>query len=168
MLSSAEKRIKLSQVDLQVSDFVYIPVPANFASSVHRLLADLAERDTEAGPTAEAVLYLDAGLVERMYLDSHEGHKLLMQYLAAHPDEWVYTSEIAVALSHEKGSRGVAGMLGAFGKRANHRYGGLKPWETKWDGHREQAQHRMDAAHAKTIKMISMPSADDRLLPDDV
>lgn len=150
---------------VRLSDFVYIPVPVSSASAVYKLLAGLAESNesstalTGVEQTLE-VVRRDALLVERMYLESHEGHRRLMECLAASPGEWFYTSDIGNALGHANGSKGVAGMLGAFGKRANHRYGGHKPWETEWDGGREEARHRIDAATAETINMIAASVAD--------
>jgi hypothetical protein len=90
-----------------------------------------------------------------MYRESHGQHRRLMEYLADHPGEWFYTSEIGSALDHENGAKGIAGMLGAFGKRSNHRYGKHKPWETDWDDAREEARHRMSAENAAVINAIA-------------
>jgi hypothetical protein len=148
-------------------EFVYIPVPPSSAPALYKLLAGLSESsetwtapaDVEQMPEE---VRRDAALVERMYRESHKGHRRLMEYLAASPGAWFYTSEIGAALGHDNGAKGVAGMLGAFGKRANHRYGGHKPWETEWDGSREEARHRMDAEAAETINTIAASVADAR------
>jgi hypothetical protein len=142
-----------------MSEFVYIPVPTRWASAVYKWLAELEPEAplapaTDPEPAAE-VVELDAALVERMYRESHREHRRLMEYLADHPGEWFYTSEIGDALQHENGARGVAGMLGAFGKRSNHRYGRHKPWETEWDDARGEARHRMDPVQANVIKTIA-------------
>jgi hypothetical protein len=143
-----------------LSDFVYIPVPAKWATAVYKTIAELALDDVPAkDEQAAAITALDAALVERMYRESHAGHRRLMQFLADHPGEWFYTSEIASALDHENGARGVAGMLGAFQKRSNHRYGGLKPWESDWDDTREESRHRIEPEHATVINAIGAAAA---------
>jgi hypothetical protein len=160
VLRGSPSRSIPSAQEAQLSEFVYIPVPTSSAPAVYKLLAGLGESsETSAAPAdVEQIpeeVRRDAALVERMYRESHEGHRRLMEYLAASPGAWFYTSEIGTALDHENGAKGVAGMLGAFGKRANHRYGGHKPWETEWDGSREEARHRMDAETAETISTIA-------------
>ena len=50
-------------------------------------------------------------------------------------------------------------MLGAFGRRAKHRYGGLKPWKTEWDPAREEARHLMPAAVADAVSEVAAASA---------
>jgi hypothetical protein len=137
-------------------DFVYIPVPSEWATAVYKQLAELSEGSSASSGAASdgENVQLDDALIERMYAESHAPHRRLLDYLADHPDEWVYTSGLAEALDVENGARGVAGMLGAFGKRANHRYGGLKPWKSDWDGTREEAKHRMDAEVARVITAI--------------
>jgi hypothetical protein len=150
-----------------LSDFLYIPVPKPSVPAVYKLLAELAEPSkpvatpTKAEPNRK-VIQRDAVLIERMYRDSHDGHRRLMEYLASHPGQWFYTSEIGAALGHENGAKGIAGMLGAFGKRSNHRYGGHKPWETEWDGSREEARHRMDAETAETVNAVAASVVDSR------
>ena len=137
-------------------DFVYIPVPSEWATAIYKQLAALSEGSSETvgAPSDSEVVQLDDALIERMYGESYAAHRQLLDYLADHSGEWLYTSGLAEALDIEHGARGVAGMLGAFGKRANHRYGGLKPWETEWDGRREEAKHRMDPSVASVIKSI--------------
>lgn len=135
-------------------DFVYIPVPSEWATAVYKQLAALSDGSSATGGAASEGVQLDDTLIERMYAESHTAHRRLLDYLADHPGEWLYTSELAEALDVANGARGVAGMLGAFGKRANHRYGRLKPWESDWDGDREEAKHRMDAEVARVITAI--------------
>ncbi|HTB49480.1 MAG TPA: DUF6416 domain-containing protein [Solirubrobacteraceae bacterium] len=137
-------------------EFIYIPVPSQWAPAIYKRLAELEDEDAPpALPAAAPTVTLDAALVEQMYRESHSQHRRLMEYLADHPGEWFYTSELADSLEIEKKSRGVAGMLGAFGKRSNNRYGGLKPWETRWDGVREEARHRMSLDSAEVISKVA-------------
>lgn len=141
-----------------MSEFVYVPVPSEHVHAVYRLLAS-ADRDS-TGSTAHAP---DAGdpaelpdpeLVRRMYRESYESHRQLMALLAQTPGEWIYTKDIAQTLNIAKGARGVAGMLGAFGRRSKNRYGHKKPWISQWDGAREEARHMMPAEVAQVVNSI--------------
>jgi hypothetical protein len=71
---------------------------------------------------------LDEALIRRMYQESEQPHRDLMKLLASRAGQWVHTSEIAEEMQLENGSRSAAGMFGAFGRRAAHRYRGAKPW----------------------------------------
>jgi hypothetical protein len=142
-----------------MSEFVYVPIPSEQVPAVYRLLA-AAGQDTvpsvagapDGSPDPAAIP--DPELIRRMYRESYEGHKQLMALLAQAPDEWTYTAEIATALRVAKGARGVAGMLGAFGRRSKNRYGHQKPWISEWDGGREEVRHMMPAEVAKTVNAM--------------
>ena len=142
-----------------MSEFIYIPVPSEHVPAVYRLLAE-ADQTTTASPagspadTLDPATIPDPELIRRMYRESYEGHKRLMVLLAKAPDEWTYTAEIATALDVAKGARGVAGMLGAFGRRSKNRYGHQKPWISEWDGGREEARHMMPAEVAKVVNTM--------------
>jgi hypothetical protein len=94
-------------------------------------------------------------MLRQIFEDSLEPHRRLMLQMAEHPDEWRYSSEIAADLELEHGARGLAGMLGAYGRRAKHRYSGLKPWQSKWDSSREEMRHMMPAEVAETIRNLA-------------
>lgn len=139
-----------------MSHYVQVPVREEHVSKVIAFLADLdrgvqmsspASSD-EAGPE----IFLDSTLVIQMYLDSEERHRRLLDYLASRAGDWVYTSEIAEALAVTTGSKGMAGIFGAFGRRAKHRYRGAKPWELAWDATRGEAKYRVDSEVAAWIK----------------
>jgi hypothetical protein len=49
----------------------------------------------------------------------------------------------------------MAGLLGAFGRRSKHRYGGQAPWVTEWDGNREEARHKMETGVAQIIREVA-------------
>jgi len=136
--------------------YVQVPVPEEHVPKVIALLADLDRGFHIASPTspeeAGAEIFLDSNLVIRMYLDSEERHRRLLDYLAGRAGDWVYTSEIAEALGVTTGSKGMAGVFGAFGRRAKHRYGGAKPWELAWDPTRGEAKYRVDPEVAAWIK----------------
>jgi hypothetical protein len=132
-----------------VEEFIYVPVPARW---VGEIFARLHELDLE-DQSPKLTFVLDADLVTRMYEESHEQHRRLIDFLADNPDRWFYTSELAEALGLEKGARAVGGMLGAFGRRAKNRYGGLTPWETEWDAGRGEAKHRMTEDVARYLRL---------------
>src|SRR4051794_34964806 len=115
-------------------EFVYVPVPARWAPQTYAFLAELAADDPEPEVTEpKNTADLDYETVARMYGESEAPHRRLLDLLANASDEWLYTSDIAEQLALPNGSRSVAGMLGAFGRRAKHRYKGQTPWDTEWD-----------------------------------
>jgi hypothetical protein len=143
-----------------MSEFIYVPVPSEQVPAVYRLLAGgdktpiplvpdkpANESDPAAIPNSE--------LIRRMYRESYEGHRRLMVLLAEAPDEWIYTKEIATALHVANGTRGVAGMLGAFGRRSKNRYGHRKPWISEWDSGREEARYMMPAEVARVVNTLA-------------
>jgi hypothetical protein len=79
-------------------------------------------------------------------------HQQFIRTLAAHPDEWLYTSDIVEAMGLPASS--LRGMLGAFGRRANHRYGGHKPWDEEWDPAAYEARYRMPGWIARIIQSL--------------
>lgn len=141
-------------------EFVYVAVPRHLAAKIYRHIADLVESDPTSmeskgiagGLAAKLSPELSAALTRRMYKDSHEPHRRLMRFLAEAPDTWFSTEELAHALQLEHGAKGMAGMLGAFGRRAKHRYGGRTPWESRWDGVHEKAFHRMRPTVAEAVQ----------------
>jgi hypothetical protein len=140
-----------------LTEYVYVPVPSEMVDPVYRLLAGvdpITHTDTPPASAPDASGIPDPDLVRRMYRESHQGHKRLMALLAEAPDEWTYTAEIATELALPHGSRGLAGMLGAFGRRSKNRYGHQKPWITEWDGQRGEAQHMMPGEVAEVIASL--------------
>src|SRR4051794_17105139 len=95
-------------------EFIYVPVPANRVDEVYRLLGTKALAE-KAEPPAR-----DLALITRVWAESHANHRALMTFLAEHPDRWFTTRELAKPLGLSN-ARQVAGMLGAFGRRAKHR-----------------------------------------------
>jgi hypothetical protein len=66
-------------------------------------------------------------MVKRAYLDSNYTAKPLLEFLADNPDRAIPYTEISQALGYPT-NRSLPGLLGAFGRRAKHRYGGAKPF----------------------------------------
>lgn len=142
------------------NEFVYVPIRQRWLAEVLTRLAELergggGEELSEADASDEATGTLDAALIRRMYEESQEPHRRLMEYLARHPAVWIYTGKLAEALGLPRGARSLAGMLGAFGRRAEHRYGGLTPWESEWDPGAYQARHRMAPEVAEELLRIA-------------
>lgn len=67
-------------------------------------------------------------LATRAYKESWGNMKPLMEYLADNPDRLVSYTEASKALGFPS-KLSMPGLLGAFGRRANHRYGGAWPFE---------------------------------------
>jgi len=143
--------------------FIYMPVPEEWAPAMYAKLGELADQHGSAAVTngdtpveaEQPKPALDEPLVKRMYDDSYEAHKEFLRFLAEHPGEWFYTSELGKELKKDRGARAIAGMLGAFGRRAKHRYAGLKPWHSKWDRSVGEARHTMDPEIAEIIRRIA-------------
>jgi hypothetical protein len=139
-------------------EFVNVPVPRQHVTAVYALIVRLesangpAEAESSNGAPGAA---LTEGLVKRMYGESWQPHQDLLTHLADHRGEWLTTSEIAEALGLPYGAKSLAGSMGAFGRRAHHRYGGLRPWETEWNPALEQAQHRMSPEVASWVKEVA-------------
>ncbi len=137
-------------------EFVSVPVPVGYVTAVYELIArlDAAEQPSpDPAPSGGGVsAALTQPLVKRMYRDSEDAHRRLLEYLAARPDEWLDSQSLADGLGLPFGRKSLAGSLGAFGRRADHRYGGLKPFESHWDPEQYLVQLRMSQEVAAWIK----------------
>lgn len=139
--------------------YINVPVPEEHVPAVYALIARLqaGEQPEEAAPD-EPPPPLDEMLVAQMYGDSLPPHRAFMELLAGQPGEWIYTGEAADALDLPKGSKSLAGMLGAFGRRAKHRYGGVAPWEDAWNPERREARYRVTPEVAGWIRKAAAGS----------
>jgi|SRR6185295_1512764 len=133
-------------------EFISVQVPRQHVTKVYELIVQLESggnaTDSDHSPKGP----LTKALIERMYSESERPHRELMTYLADRPDKWIGTQEVAEGLGLQFGARSLAGSLGAFGNRAEHRYGGLKPWESRWSEDKGQAEHRMSQEVATWVK----------------
>ncbi len=135
-------------------EFINVPVPVRHVTRVYELIARL-DAAPEAGTTSPdngAGNGVTQPLVERMYSDSEDAHRRLLEYLAEHPGEWLDSQSVADGLGLQFGRKSLAGSLGAFGRRADHRYGGLKPFESHWDPGQYLVELRMSQEVAAWIK----------------
>lgn len=70
-------------------------------------------------------------LIRQAYLDSEEKAKPLLEYLADNAGREIPYPEMSEYLGFPT-SRSLPGLLGAFSRRADHRYGGLQPFERRY------------------------------------
>jgi hypothetical protein len=136
---------------MPVGELISVLVPRPLLADVYDLVVqherELAGEDDDSEPLSE-------GLVRRMYDESEPQHRKLMKLLASSAGEWLYTSEIAEELALPHGSRSAAGMFGAFGRRAAHRYDGVKPWTSEWDAAAGETRHMMSAEVAEIVNSL--------------
>jgi hypothetical protein len=137
-----------------MTNYVPVHVPEEHIPRVYALLASLMPEEVDHGDDIERRQSpaIDEELVRRMYDDSFGRHRRLLRYLAANADRWISSKELAEALELPSGSKSVAGMFGAFGRRAKHRYGGAKPWKFSWDSEQGENSYRMTSEVAGWIK----------------
>lgn len=98
-------------------------------------------QDGEAEVTHEQFL----AYVEAAYNDSYEKAVPLLEYLADNPDRMVPFSELSKTLGFDS-NRSLPGLLGAFGRRAAHRYEGVKPFEAHYRDGEWHLRMSQDAA----------------------
>jgi hypothetical protein len=132
-------------------DHVYVPVPADRVDDVFRFLLGLA--DTEGAIDSD----LDR-LVNRIYRESEEKFRSLLELLAEHPGTPLSTEFVASELELYRGAASLAGMLGAFGRRANNRYAGFWPFEKLYNSAEEQSELIMNSEVARIVERITGPS----------
>jgi hypothetical protein len=135
-----------------------VPTPTQFVGEVYALLARLM--GTTAAEVAEGAVVAeeatepvttDEDLIRRIYNESHEPHRRLLKRLAESPDEWIFASQLAKDLELSGGNKSLAGMLGALGRRSNHRYEGKRAFYSEWDHLAYETRHMMPTAVAKVI-----------------
>src|SRR5690348_15571240 len=128
---------------------INLSIPRKFYPQMVGYLASLYEENAppvapEQSGSEDNIPERDEALITRMYMDSESRHRRLLKALAAEAGRWVFTAELAKSLGVKSGPKGMAGIFGAFGRRAKHRYGGQKPWESEWDPVQGEARYRME------------------------
>ncbi len=128
------------------SSHVYVPVPADRVEDVFRFLLGLEQggSDAASGP-----------LLRRVYSESEPQFQALLLYLASRPDEAIGSVEIANALDLANGTSSLAGMLGAFARRAKNRYGGFWPFERIYSPGDEGSRLLMSSEVAAAINQLA-------------
>lgn len=130
------------------SDHVYVPVPADRVDDVFRFLLGLAD-------TAGAIDSDLDRLVNRVYRESDEKFRSLLELLARHPGTPLSTERVASELELYRGPASLAGMLGAFGRRANNRYESFWPFEKLYNSAEEQSELIMNSEVATIVERIT-------------
>jgi hypothetical protein len=136
------------------TQYISVPVPEQHVPAVIELLAQLnREHSPDIAEHIEArqITESDEDLVRRMFDESESTHRRLLLTLAEAGENPLYTSEIAERIGVKTGRKGMAGVFGAFGRRAKHRYEGVKPWQSSWDFERGEASYRMSPEVASWI-----------------
>lgn len=108
------------------------------------------EEELEAEPEQDPEAL--AKLARRAYKESDGNMGPLLEFLAKNEERWIPFVEASEALGF-KTARSMPGLLGAFGRRANHRYGGKWPFETAYrDG--GAAFMRIEAPAAAALREV--------------
>jgi hypothetical protein len=126
---------------------VYVPVPAEQVDDVFRFLLGMTEpeanRDGDLRP-----------LVQRIFRESEQSFRDLLQLLAKHAGNPLSTEEIAEALKLFRGTASLAGMLGAYGRRANNRYDGFSPFERLYNAADDRHELMMPREIGEIVEQI--------------
>jgi hypothetical protein len=119
------------------SEFVQFPVPSDRVADVAIFLYGQSEAMPEAVPDDRHVPISAEQryeLLTRIYVDSEPTFRRLLMLLAERPEpELPMLFDAVTAAMGWATSRSLPGALGAYGRRAKHRYGGYWPFERGWD-----------------------------------
>jgi hypothetical protein len=129
------------------SDYVYVPVPADRVEDVYRFLLGLADADGAVDSDLDR-------FVNRVYRESEEKFRRLLEFLADHPGTPLSTELVAEEIELERGTASLAGMLGAFGRRSTNRYDDFWPFERVYNSVDEQMELLMNPEVATILKRI--------------
>ncbi len=77
--------------------------------------------------------------------DSEGKARPLLKFLARNPERLIPYTEVSKALGYTN-TRSLPGLLGAFGRRADHRYEGVRPFERTWANGQWHLRMSKDAA----------------------
>jgi predicted restriction endonuclease len=107
--------------------------PEAVRAGVDAALGRNAGNDTaSAEPDQEVTSQEFLEYVAQAYKDSYaSAAKQMLEFLADNPGRMIAYTEISEHLGY-KTNRSLPGLLGAFGRRASHRYKGVKPFEEHW------------------------------------
>ncbi len=126
--------------------YVLFPVPEDRVAEIATYLygeAPLSELQAQEEDSVSVPISAEQRneLLTRIYVESEPPFRALLMLLAERdaPDEPMYYGAILGAHPDWSASRSVAGAMGAFSRRAEHRYGGYWPFERGWD--EEQWSH---------------------------
>ena len=133
--------------------YINVPVPEALVPEVMALIIKRTQASNDTVTPYKPTNGAFAALVERSYLESEPSHRKLLNLLADHEDQRLKFSKVSEAMGYTS-PRSLPGTLGAFGRRAKHRYGGFKPFEAEEDITTGEWTLKMDAATAEVIKKV--------------
>jgi hypothetical protein len=117
-------------------EYVQFPVPANRVADVAVFLYGGSEAMPKATPQPQVPMSVEQHheLLTRVYVESEPTFRRLLLLLAdrPHPEDPMSYKDVTKNMGWTK-ARSLPGALGAYGRRANHRYGGFWPFERTWD-----------------------------------
>jgi hypothetical protein len=140
-------------------EFVMVPVPSDRVMEVYAVLGRDHQSPVQSEPKPDAIgppsireRATDPAIIKRAYLESSEKMMAFTEYLAERPGEWVSTEQVGNAIGYTWNQ--VAGMLGAFGRRWEHRYKEAGNWffDNKWDHIENHQDYLMPPEAARIIK----------------
>ena len=118
------------------SVFVPFPVPDNRVADVAIFLYGQSQALPEEIPEDPMPMSTEQRneLLTRIYVESEPTFRRLLMLLAQRPEpEAPMRYDAVSAAMGWATSRSLPGALGAYGRRANHRYGGRWPFKRDWD-----------------------------------
>lgn len=134
------------------SDLVSILVPKLHLKEIYGFISTLDGAATSGASQGKKALW-PPDLVRRQFDESPDIIKRFQKVLANHPGEKFLTSDLASQLNAEKGSKTIAGALGAYGRRTANRYKmETWPFECEWNHTEGQQSYWMSANVAAIIK----------------
>jgi hypothetical protein len=147
-------------------EFVQFPVPEDRVADVAMFLYGGAQATLEALPEAKSELGVERRneLLTRVYVESQPTFRRLLLLLAErpNPEDLMSYRDVGLAMGWKE-PRSLPGALGAFGRRAKHRYGGFWPFDRTWDDDEWTHSLRMDPA----IAAFLLDLHDERQMPED-
>lgn len=91
-------------------------------------------------------------LIRRQFDESQDTIKRFQKILANHPERKFLTSEVATQLKAKRGSKTMAGALGAYGRRTQNRYKMQTwPFKAEWNHAKGEQTYWMEADVAAVI-----------------
>ena len=134
-----------------MENFVMVPVPATRVQEVYELLA----KPAHLSPAGDRKPWPPETL-KRCYRESSEHFQKFLDHLADNAATPVSGGDLAKAtgLTYRNG---VAGMLGAAGKRIDGRYHLSFPWARHWRASESQNYYTMSQEDAAVIKSLRTP-----------
>lgn len=117
--------------------YVQVPVPKHLVIAVMRFIT--SQEQTEAQ------------WLRKLWTESKPPIREFLSILAASPGDWVTHANMLLSMNKNTTEASFAGMLGAFGRRCKHRYGGMVPFEKEFDESTHEHKYLMTPEMAVNI-----------------